>query len=448
MNEKLQPSPGMGSISAIAILIGMVIGIGIFRLPSIVAGHAANETGFILFWIAGGAIAFSGALCYAALSRRMPDSGGEYTFLRGSFGPTTGYLFAWGRVSVIQTGSIALVSIIFGDYATVIADLGTYSSTIYGVLLVILLTALNMAGTRQSTKMQNLLATLVVGALLALCISAVFHATGAGSSGIVFNPAQAAGWSGSMPGLAMIFVLLTYGGWNEAAYLAGELKNARKTIWGVIMGSVLIITVLYVAINLAYLHVLGLDALRASAAPGHDLSDALFGPMGSAVIVSIIIIAAVSTANATIITGSRSLFALGRDYPEFGLIGKWDSGRDTPVRALAVQGSVVLLLLGAGTLSADSLSAVVDFTAPVFWFFILMVIMGLFKTQYQESEAGYKRNIPLYPLPPILFLAACAYMLYSSLAYTGTGAVVGVAVLLLGLAIKKGFAARIAGRAR
>lgn len=428
----------MGSFSAVAVLIGMVIGVGIFRLPSIVAGHAANEADFILFWIAGGIIAFSGSLCYAALSMRMPDSGGEYTFLRRSIGPSTAYLFAWGRVSVIQTGSLALVALIFGDYATSIANLGANSNTIYAALLVIVLTVINMSGTRQSSKIQNLLAALVIGALITLCLTALFHNSGEGHNGVLLTPGQVTDWSVSMPGLAMIFVLLTFGGWNEAAYLTGELRNARQTIGRVLTGSVILITLLYVGINLAYIHIMGLDGLRNSAAPGQELSEALFGQLGSAVIVSIIIIAAISTANATIITGSRSLFALGRDYPEFRLVGKWNERRDTPGHALAVQGFVALILLAAGTLSSDNLSAVVDFTAPVFWFFILMVIIGLFKLQYQNSEAGYKQNIPLYPLPALLFLAACIYMLYSSLTYTGTGALFGVIVLLLGFVLKKG----------
>ncbi len=436
--DKTPDYRGMGSLSAVAVIIGMVVGVGIFRLPSIVAGHAANEVDFILFWIVGGIIAFSGSLCYVSLSMRMPDSGGELTFLRRSIGPSTAYLFAWGRVSVIQTGSLALVALIFGDYASSFANLGPYSNSIYAALLVILLTLINMSGTRQSSKIQNLLAALVIGALVALCLSALFHNPGEGHNGALLTPDQFTGLSVSMPGLAMIFVLLTFGGWNEAAYLAGELRNARKTFGRVLTGSVILITLLYVGINLAYIHAIGLDGLRASAAPGQELSEALFGRLGSAVIVSIIIIAAISTANATIITGSRSLFALGRDYPEFRLVGKWNERRDTPIRALVAQGIVVLLLLAAGTLSSDSLSAVVDFTAPVFWFFMLVVIAGLFKLQYQNSDAGFKQDIPLYPVPPILFLAACTYMFYSSMAYTGTTAIWGVIVLLVGLFVKKG----------
>lgn len=435
MEIREHPAPVIGSMSAIAVIVGMVIGIGIFRLPSIVATHAADEITYMLFWIIGGAVTLSGAICYAVLSRHMPDSGGEYTFLRRSLGYNMGYLFVWGRVSVIQTGSIALVAFIFGDYATLVLELGPYSSTLYALGLVSILTLLNARGTVISITFQNYLAALVVLAILVLGFMSFIDTTPTADAGFrLFEGGLK--WSSSMPGLAMIFVLLSFGGWNEASYLAGELREVKKSIWVVLGGSIFLITILYLIINFAYLNTLGLDGLKNSETPGHELSNMLFGPQGSAILVAIIIISSISTANATILTGSRSLYALGRDREEFGFVGKWSSSRNTPARALIVQGIVVLALVGLGGFSKDAISAVVDYTAPVFWFFMLMVMTGFFKLVYQKTEIKLKNELAIYLLPSVVFFLTSLYMLYSSITYTGIGATFGVLILISGMIVK------------
>jgi basic amino acid/polyamine antiporter, APA family len=417
-----------------AVVIGIVVGIGIFRLPPIVAANSANEVQFISFWIAGGLISMMGALCYAELSSSMPDAGGEYHFLSRAFGPATGFFLSWGRMTVIQTGSVALVSFILGDYASVILNLGPYSPSIYAALTVLVLTTLNITGTLHSRRAQNILASIIVLTLLIVTLTGLITA-GGNDPGYSARGGEGSLFSGGAPGLAMIFVLLTYGGWSEAAYITGEIHNVRRSIVRALVLGISIITGLYVLVNLTYLHVLGFETLRESRTVGYDLTEMVFGPGASVIVAIIVIISALSTANATIITGARTNYALGRDYKILGFMGKWNSNRNTPVNALAVQGAIALILVGIGAWSKQAISTMVDYTAPVFWFFILLVTLSLFVFRYRKSPGNDSYRVPLYPLPPVLFLMACVYMLYSSLVFTGAGALAGASILIAGVPV-------------
>lgn len=431
-----RPQPGFTTLSSIAVVVGIVVGIGIFRLPPIVAGYSANGIQFISFWIAGGFISLMGALCYAELASSKPDAGGEYHFLDQAFGSSVGFLFTWGRMTVIQTGSIALIGFILGDYASLILDLGPYSSTMYAAMTIILLTGLNILGTSPSRRIQNLLTGTIVLMLILLSISAFVSVNPAllpDLSADSSNPGNL--FSGGSAGAAMIFVLLTYGGWNEAAYLSGELVDVKRNMIKVLLFGIIIITGLYVLVNVAYLNVLGLETLRNSQTVGADLTDKIFGPESSVIVSFLVIATALSTANATIITGARTNYALGRDFQMLRFLGKWNGKSNAPANALIVQGVIALVLVGLGVWSKEAVSTMVDYTAPVFWFFLLLTTATLFIFRFRHGPDELPFRVPLYPLTPILFLIACGYMLYSSLAFTGMGALVGVAVLAAGVPV-------------
>ncbi|MFW6289542.1 MAG: APC family permease [Mariniphaga sp.] len=427
------PLPTFTTLSSVAVIVGVVVGIGIFRLPPIVAANSGSGLQFILFWLAGGLISLLGALCYAELASLHPDSGGEYHFLYKAFGKPVGFLFTWGRMTVIQTGSLALVSFILGDYATLIFDLGRFSPAIYAALTVVLLTGLNIMGTRHSRKTQMIITSIIVFIIVTISVAALLFIPSSRGSGLAEN--QGPVFSGGMAGSAMIFVLLTYGGWNEAAYLSGELINVRKNMIRVLVAGIVIITMLYLLINIAYLHVLGLEKLQQSQTIGADITEPVFGTAGSFIVGFIVIFAAISTANATIITGARTNYALGRDFNLLRFMGKWDSKRNSPVHALLVQGTIALLLIFFGAWSKQAVETMVDYTAPVFWLFLLLTTATLFifRSRHKRSEIPYR--VPLYPLTPLLFIAACGFMLYSSLAFTGTGSLVGAGFLVLGIPV-------------
>lgn len=429
MDKSARPLKIFTNVNAIAVIVGIVVGIGIFRLPSMVAQNASSELHYLGFWLAGGLISIIGALTYAELATNKPDAGGEYHFLTEAFGSAVGFLFSWGRMTVIQTGSIALAAFILGDYATVIYDLGSQSSSIYAGLTVVILTGLNILGTGPSKNIQTMMTGLIVGILLLAGLAGVLN----GTEVTVTN--STSGGVTSSAGAAMIFVLLTYGGWNEGVYLSAELKNVRQNMSRVLIFGLITITILYLLINGAYLHVLGLETLRNSDTIGVALSNELIGSSGSFAMAVIVIISALSTANATIITGARTNYALGRDFTLLKYIGRWNGSYNAPINALLVQGVIAFGLVILGGFTKEAVSTMVDYTAPVFWFFILLTTASLFIFRMQSDNQERAYSVPLYPLTPILFIMACSYLLYSSIAFTGAGALVGIGILLLGLPV-------------
>lgn len=425
------PSPILSKLDAIAIMLGIVVGIGIFKTPSMVAGASGSEGAFLLLWLAGGVISLIGALCYAELSATYPSVGGEYHFLRRAFGRTIGFLFAWGRMTVIQTGAIAAVAFVFGDYMSQIAPIGRHGSAAYAAGAVALLTGVNVLGTWKSKSVQNLLTGITLLALAAV-VAAAFVA-GSGHLPPVAPDADGRPASATVAGLAMIFVLLTYGGWNEAAYLSAELRDARRNMTRVLLTGIGLITALYLLLNFAYLTVLGLDGIRDSHAVAADHMRVTFGSDGVVVLSLMVAVASLSTLNATIFTGARTAFAAGRDVPVLGYLGRWNGRLRSPVNALLVQGAVALALVLLGAMARDGFTGMVEFAAPAFWFFFLMSGLSLFVLRWREPERARPFSVPLYPLTPAIFCATSAYMLYSSIAYTGFGALIGVAVLAAGI---------------
>ena len=426
------PLKTFNNLSVIAVIVGIVVGIGIFRLPPLVAQQAASDFQFLGFWIAGGVISLLGALCYAELAAFKPDAGGEYYFLNEAYGSFPAFIFSWGRMTVIQTGSIALAAFILGDYASLLLDLGPYSSSIYAATAIIAVTGLNLYGTAESRKAQNILASAIVLLLVGMGLISFFWATPHESASVKqfwsFPDASAAG-------SAMIFVLLTYGGWNEAAYLSAEIKGVEKNMAGVLSTGIILITLIYVLVNSAYIHVLGLEGLQQSDAVGSAFTEQILGAEGAIVVALIVILASLSTTNATVITGARTNYALGRDFKVLRFLDGWHGERNTPFNALLVQGGIALLLVLLGTFTEEAVATMVDYTAPVFWLFLFLSTMSLFVFRFQHDIDEFPYKVPLYPLTPILFLLACGYMLYSSLAFTGPGALFGVGILCLGIPV-------------
>ncbi len=432
MTDPNQPRPqGILSVfDAITIMVGLVLGVGIFRTPSIVAGSVESEAMFVLVWIVGGIITFIGALCYAELSAAHPNAGGEYHFLSRAYGRSTAMMFGWARCTVIQTGAIAAVAFMLGDYVAQLVPAGPLGPAIYAALAVIVLTAVNVIGTIEGKNLQVVVTFLEIGAIGAIILFGMFG-----------SPETAERAAPSMPpetaaiGMAMIFVLLTYGGWNEAAYLTGELKDAPRNIAKVLAGGTVLLVVLYTLANLALLSVLGLDGLRQSDAVAADMMRVVAGPIGERVVTAAIVVAAISTLNATIFTGSRVFYAMARDMTVMQWVGIWDGRGKTPANGQIAQGIIALALIAVGAITRDGFKAMVDYTAPVFWGFLLLVGFSLFVLRWRQPERALPYRVPLYPVTPIIFCLTCLYMLYASVTYTGAAALIGLAMLAAGAPI-------------
>lgn len=417
------PPRSLSVPDAVAIVIGVVVGAGIFKTPSIVAASAGSVEGVLLAWAAGGAVSLVGALCYAELASAYPGQGGEYGYMTRAFGPAPGFLFAWARMTVIQTGSIAMLAFLVGDY---MVDTLRFplSSPLIAAATVLVLTLINAAGIRQGKGVQWL--------LVAPLIAGLFGVIAAGA--LPPPPPTENGWGGGfLPGKAMVFVLLTFGGWNEAAYLSAEVRDPRRNMVRVMVASIAVITFLYLAVNLAMLRGLGLEQMARSEAVAADLMRRAVGEGGARVIAVLVVVAALSTMNATMMTGARSAYALGKDFPPLGFLGRWREAQGTPANALLLQGGIALLLVAAGAGLRSGFEAMVSYTAPVFWFFFLLTGLSLFVLRRRDPGRQRPFRVPFYPALPLLFCAVCVAMLVSSLLFTGAGALAGAAVLFAGV---------------
>lgn len=432
LEKEIVPKRVLHASDAVALIVGIVIGAGIFRTPSLVAANVDSGGMMLSVWLLGGIISLVGALCYAELTTTFPNTGGDYHFLMRAFGKKVAFLFAWARMSVIQTGSIALLSFIFADYATQIYSLGDFSSVIYAAFIVFILTAINITGIHTGAGAQKLLTTLEVLGIAMVIIVGLFFVPEAADVSFSFVPITN---SGNSLGLAMVFVLLTFGGWNEAAYISAEVRSGNKKMAMALIVSILLITAVYFLVNLAFLKGLGLSGMAKSQAVAGDLMNVAFGSVGVTLISIIVAVCAMTSANATIFTGARSNYALGRDFPDFKFLGKWKTEKAGPVNAFLVQGIIALILVSFGLFSRSGFETMIDYTAPVFWFFLLMVGIALFILRVKEPNAERPFRVPLYPLLPLIFCITSTYLLYSSIVYTGWGAFVGIGVLFVGILI-------------
>ncbi|MEI2579524.1 APC family permease [Scytonema sp. PRP1] len=423
--SKVAPQGRLSLKDAIALIVGVVIGAGIFETPSLVAANVESPTMALFVWLLGGAMSLIGALCYAELATAYPHVGGNYHYLMRAFGKNWAFLFAWARMTVIQTGSIALLAFMFGDYISQLWRLGDYSPSIYAAGVIVIFTVVNIIGIQQGKSTQKWLTVATILGLVLVIIA-----------GLVFTPppvVSAAPTSQGNFGLAMVFVLLSYGGWNEAAYISAELQNTRRNMVRSLLWSIGIITAIYLLINIAYIAGLGLSGMAQQEAVATSLMRRAFGEPGAVFISLLVAVATLGGINATIFTGARSNYALGQDFALFSFMGDWRNRSSTPTKAMLVQSAITLFLVLLGTLTRKGFETMVDYTAPVFWFFFLLSGVSLLMLRVREPHVFRPFRVPFYPLTPILFCLISGYLLYSSLAYTGVGALAGVAVVLAGV---------------
>ena len=435
------PRRVLSTFDGVVLVVGLIVGAGVFRSPPVVAANVPEAASFFSVWAAGGLIALVGALCYAELASAYPHPGGEYHVLRHAFGHSTAFMLGWARMTVMQTGSIALLAFGVADYAVRLGpgEGGPGLSVVVALLaaaVVVVLTLVNLAGLRPGKRTQYVLTAAEVGGLCAVIVAGFVVALGGVAPGVA-AAAGAAPQASFNPALALVFVLLTYGGWSEAAYLSAELRDPRRGVFRTLAWAVVIVTVLYLLANVAYVAALGLDGVTRSPAVAVEVMRAAGGSWGATLVGLIVMAAALSSANASMITGARGSFAVGKTVSPLHALGVWratdDEDSGAPRRALIVQAIVSLILVAFGAATRAGFETMVAYTAPVFWLTLMMMGVALFVLRRREPDRDRPFRVPLYPLTPLLFCLTSAGMLYSSVAYAGRGALLGVGVMLAGL---------------
>ncbi len=413
-------------IPATLVALGMIMSTDSLKTAPTVAMNVAPGL-FVWVWIGGGLVSLVGALCYVEMACAFPDAGGEFHFLTRAWGPRMGALYAWSRFAVMHTGWIALMAHLLADYAAAIVPMGDTLRTLFALGVVALLAAINCIHVRVGFLTQ---AALV--AMVALGFAAVIAAGFA-----VAAPPPTPSPAGTRQlGVALIYVFLAYGGWSDMATLSAELRGGRRGMAVVTVGAIVLLMALYVALNAAMAHGLGLGALGRSDAPGADVARAAFGPAGALMVVMVVTVSALASINSTLIVGARVVWAASRTIPVLHRLAQWHEGRGTPVAAvMAVAGFSGLLTVLAG-LTGNGFGAMVDYMTPVYWVFMLLGMGAAIRLRRLAGTIDFPVRTPLFPLFPLAFGGVAVAMLWSSLTELGPGALIGAGVMALGVVLE------------
>ncbi len=450
-------APTLGMWDAVSIIVGIVVGTAIFKSPTMVFRNVSGPWQAMGVWLLGGVLSLIGALCYAELTTTYPRSGGDYHYLTKAFGRWMGFLFGWAQLAVILTGSIAAMAYAFAEYGVRMwgGDPEQGPATLWlAIGSIVALSVMNLMGVLFGKLVQNILSVVKVLGLVGIVVAGVLQAVFWSESSEPFRS------SGGLPdaslGLALVFVLYAYGGWNDAAFVAAEVRGRKRNLPLALLLGISLITAIYLLVILAYMLVLGFEGARQSFTPAADALEMAVGPWGRTAISTLVMISALGAINGLILTGSRVYASLGADHRVFAGLARWNQRRGAPVAALVAQGAIaVFLVLVVGTdmgrgaidtaLQAIGLSGLpweeyfggfetlVSGTAPVFWAFFLSTGISLFVFRVIDPDRPRPFRTPLFPLPPIIFCAMCTYMLYSSLMYAKGLSIIGLLPLAIGV---------------
>ncbi|MGH7482454.1 MAG: amino acid permease, partial [Longimicrobiales bacterium] len=440
MTERAGPllRRGLGLLDATTIVAGAVIGTGIFLVPSLVARQVGAPGLSLAVWLVCGFLALSGALCFAELGGAIPRTGGTYAFLYRAFRtPLLPFLFGWSMFFVVLTGVMAAVATAFAIYAGFFLEgvipYGVWTRRLVAIGCILFLTAMNCIGVRVGGRIQVLFAIVKVGALLVIIavgflLGDVGRAGGGGDLAPLLPSGRPAGDVVGAFGTAMIVALFAYNGWWYTTFVAGELRNPRRTIPRSIFFGMGIVLVLYVLANIVYLAVLPFDALQASARPAADTMARLLGPGGAALISAAVMLSAFGTVNAQMLSIPRIYFAMARDGLFFRRLARVHPRFRTPATAILAQG-----LWASGFALTGTYQEIITYTAFPNYFFLSLAVLGLIVLRVREPDLPRPYRVWAYPLTPVLFLLIFAWYLVNSLLNAFADTMVGV--LLTGFGI-------------
>lgn len=439
-------APRLGLWDAVSLVIGIVVGTSIFRTAPEVFQNTSGPWQALGAWLLGGVLSIIGALCYAELATTYTRAGGDYEYLTRAFGPWAGFLFGWAQLTAVLTSSIGTMAYTFADYGVRLFDLTDAGTVWLAAAPIVGATILNSLGTSLGKSTQNICTVAKVVGLVGVVLAGIACAEWGNlalaplSSGERLG--EGANWQSF--GLAMVFVLYAYGGWNDAAFVAAEVRDRKRNLPLALIGGVLGVTAVYLAVNVAYLAGLGFDAARATRTPATDVIEAAIGRAGGGLASILVMISALGAINGMVLVGSRVYAAAGADHRPLRWLSGWDALRGAPRAALAAQAAVALAMVFAVSLinPGDGFGTLLAATAPVFWSFLMGTGASVIILRWRDPLRERPFAVPFYPLPPLVFCATCGYMLYSSLTYAlsispwlplmGVGPVaVGLAVYLL-----------------
>ena len=429
MKEVPKPRRQLGLFDAIMIVMGGIVGAGIFANPSEVA-HRVHTPFLILgVWVLGGFIAMCGAFIWAELATRLPATGGQYLYLREAYHPSVAFMYGWGLLLVTQTGGMAAVAVIFSSYFRALTGVAWNDSVIAAVVLLIL-TGINCLGARAGSNVQSALMLLKIGAIAGLVTLGFALGGGSLKSGPLLAQPVSFGLLKSV-GAAMVPIAFTYGGWQTATFVAGEMRNAQRDLSRGLLLGVAAVVGLYLAVNLACLRVLGPAGLDATTTPASDVMRIALGERGAQWIAVGIAISTLGFLSQSMLTGPRVYYAMARDRLFFESVGKLSRRSRAPVVAIVLQGLAAIAIACSGTYGE-----ILNFAITVDFIFFGMTAASLFILRRRQvgSESGIYRA-PGHPFTTILFVLSCAGIVGSAIIAAPANSATALCIMLAALPV-------------
>jgi len=411
----------LGLFSGTMAVVGGIIGGGIFRTPATVAERLDSPRAVLVAWVIGGLIALIGAFVWGELGQRRPRAGGGYVYLRETFGPLPAFLYGWTLVLVIATGAIAAVAVTFADYTLALVGLPHRYSMPLAIAAIVLLSGINYVGVKPAAITQNIFTVLKLTALAALIGAGIVLAEPISHVRIYDVPRAGLG-------AALVPILFTYGGWQQTNFIAEEIVEPERNLPRALLIGVTIVVTVYLLTNYVYLHVLGIDGLRASTAPAADTMRRLLGPVGGNVIAAGIAISTFGFLNLVILVTPRVLQAMAADGVFFQRFAVLHPRYHTPNAAILALGVCAVILTLSGTFGQ-----LVDYVTFGDWIFFGLTAASLFVYRRRVSETEPTFRVPGYPYTVLLFVAAAAFVVLSSIASNPRNAVIGAGLIALGI---------------
>ena len=424
-----KPRRQLGLFDAIMIVMGGIVGAGIFANPSEVA-HRVHTPFLILgVWVLGGFIAMCGAFIWAELATRLPGTGGQYLYLREAYHPSVSFVYGWGLLLVTQTGGMAAVAVIFSSYFRALTGV-TWNDTAIAAVVLLILTGINCLGARAGSNVQSALMLLKIGAIAALVILGFALGGGSLKSGPLLAQPVSFGLLKSV-GAAMVPIAFTYGGWQTATFVAGEMRNAQRDLSRGLLLGVAAVVGLYLAVNLACLRVLGPAGLDATTTPASDVMRIALGERGAQWIAVGIAISTLGFLSQSMLTGPRVYYAMARDRLFFESVGKLSRRSRAPVVAIVLQGIAAIVIACSGTYGE-----ILNFAVTVDFIFFGMTAASLFILRRRQvgSESGIYRA-PGHPFTTILFVLSCAGIVGSAIVAAPANSAIALCIMLAALPV-------------
>ena len=415
----------LGLVTGMAVVVGVIIGSGIFRVPSPIAAAAGNLTGIALVWILGGVIALFGALSLAELAAMYPAAGGPYVYLREAYGRPLAFLFGWMWL-LTEPISWAALSLTFAEYLGYFVPIPTAAQHVIAAALIVLVAAANYRSVKLAAVIQNLSAGAKILSIVGLSVAIFAFAPGGQGNPLRAESMGAVNWSGI--GIGLIAVFWAYDGCENLTTLSGEVRNPQRNLPIALIGGILIVAAAYLLINLAYLRALPLPQIAASKSVAADAAAAVFGRAGASLAGALVMLSVFGTLNGSILSSPRVFFAMAEDGLFFRTVGRVHPRFETPYAAI----SFIAVLAVIYVLLRDFMQLAEGYVLGV-WPFLALCVIGLFLLRRRHPDFPRVYRTLGYPIVPALFVLATFAVIANALYAQFWSTIVSILITLAGV---------------